>query len=92
MERVNEAGRIFYGAVFAAYQVTAFGLIRLPVRVVRRRSDGHYLTLSKLLGPKATRILSPTFRIRCADMALLIPPTCRSPECSEPISTIGKGP
>ena len=40
-------------------QVTPFGLIRLPVRVVRCRSDGHYLTLSRLLGPKATRLLSP---------------------------------
>lgn len=41
-------------------QVTPFGLLRLPVRVVRARSDGRYLTLSKvLLKPKATRLLSP---------------------------------
>lgn len=41
-------------------QVTPFGLVRLPVRVVRARSDGRYLTLSKvLLAPKATRLLSP---------------------------------
>ena len=41
-------------------QVSPFGLLRLPVRVVRARSDGRYLTLSKvLLKPKATRLLSP---------------------------------
>ena len=41
-------------------QVTPFGLLRLPVRVLRSRRDGHYLTLSKvLLAPKATRLLSP---------------------------------
>lgn len=41
-------------------QVTPFGLLRLPVRVVRARSDGRYLSLSKvLLAPKATRLLSP---------------------------------
>lgn len=28
-------------------QVTPFGALRLPVRVVRRRSDGRYRTLSK---------------------------------------------
>jgi hypothetical protein len=84
---VNQAGRQFYGAVFAAYQqqwlqqrrgeyraerwreidqVTPFGLIRLPVRVVRCRSDGHYLTLSRLLRPKATRLLSPWVEKRAA--------------------------
>ena len=54
------------GAEFSAVrwrlinQVTPFGLLRLPVRVVRARSDGRYLTLSKvLLAPKATRLLSP---------------------------------
>jgi hypothetical protein len=46
-------------------QVTPFGLIGLPVRVVRSRSDGHYLTLSRLLQPKATRLLSPSVE-RCA--------------------------
>jgi hypothetical protein len=41
-------------------QVTPFGLLRLPVRVVRARSDGGYFTLSKaLFQPKATRLLSP---------------------------------
>jgi Uncharacterised protein family (UPF0236) len=41
-------------------QVTPFGLLRMPVRVVRSRLDGRYLTLSKvLLAPKATRLLSP---------------------------------
>ncbi|HET6841928.1 MAG TPA: UPF0236 family protein [Candidatus Angelobacter sp.] len=43
-------------------QVTPFGLIRLPVRVVRERgaTQGGYRTLSKaLLLPKATRLLSP---------------------------------
>jgi hypothetical protein len=50
----------------AIHQVTAFGLLRLPVRVVRRRADGRYFTLSKaLLQPKATRLLSPWVE-RCA--------------------------
>ena len=43
-------------------QVTPFGLIRLPVRVLRERGlrQGGYLTLSTaLLWPKATRLLSP---------------------------------
>jgi len=41
-------------------QVTPFGSVRVPVRVVRRRLDGCYLTLSKvLLAPKATRLLCP---------------------------------
>jgi len=43
-------------------QVTPFGLIRLPVRVVRERGaqKGGYLSLSKaLFKPKATRLLSP---------------------------------
>ena len=43
-------------------QVTPFGLIRLPVQVVRERAKakGGYYTLSKaLLAPKATRLLSP---------------------------------
>lgn len=91
VEVVNQAGREFYGAVFAAYQqqwlegrksqyqaqrwrtidqVTPFGLIRLPVRVVRCRSDGHYLTLSKLLQPKATRLLSPWVEKRALEAAV----------------------
>ena len=46
-------------------QVTPFGLLRLPVRVVRRRRDGRYLTLSKvLLAPKATRLLSAAIEKR----------------------------
>src|SRR5438309_11865986 len=86
MEKVNEAGRLFYAAVFAAFQerwleqrrerftrerwrkikqVSAFGLIELPVRVVRSRDGGHYLTLSRLLQPKATRLLS-AFVEKCA--------------------------
>jgi hypothetical protein len=90
VEIVNQTGREFYGAVFAAYQqqwvqqrrgeyraerwrtidqVTPFGLIRLPVRVVRCRSDGHYLTLSKLLKPKATRLLSPWVEKRALEAA-----------------------
>ena len=51
-------------------QVTPFGLLRLPVRVVRRRSDGRYLTLSKvLLAPKATRLLSPLVEKRALEAA-----------------------
>lgn len=88
---VNQAGREFYGAVWAAYQqqwveqrkeeyqaqrwreihqVTPFGAIRLPVRVVRSRRDGHYLTLSKLLQPKATRLLSPWVEKRALEAAI----------------------
>ena len=90
IEVVNQAGREFYAAVFAAYQqrwlqecrqeyraerwrtinqVTPFGLIRLPVRVVRCRGEGHYLTLSKLLQPKATRLLSPWVEKRALEAA-----------------------
>ena len=90
IEVVNQAGREFYGAIFAAYQqqwldqrrreyraerwreidqVTPFGLIRLPVRVVRCRGDGHYLTLSRLLRPKATRLLSPWVEKRALEAA-----------------------
>jgi hypothetical protein len=90
VEVVNQAGRQFYAAAFAAYQqrwlqqrrahycaerwreinqVTPFGLIRLPVRVVRSRAGGHYLTLSKLLGPKATRLLSPLLEKRALEAA-----------------------
>jgi len=90
VEVVNQAGREFYGKVFAVFQerwlaeragqyraerwrainqVTPFGLIRLPVRVVRSRSDGHYLTLSRLVGPKATRLLSPLMEKRALEAA-----------------------
>jgi hypothetical protein len=53
-------------------QVTPFGLIRLPVRVVRERgvARGGYLTLSKaLLAPKATRLLSPWMEKRALEAA-----------------------
>ncbi|HZD08423.1 MAG TPA: UPF0236 family protein [Candidatus Limnocylindrales bacterium] len=53
-------------------QVTPFGLIRLPVRVVRERgrAQGGYLTLSKaLLSPKATRLLSPWIEKRALEAA-----------------------
>src|SRR5438128_5753645 len=60
-EQWLERGREHYTAVRwrSINQVTPFGLLRLPVRVVRSRADGHYLTLSRLLGAKATRLLSP---------------------------------
>jgi hypothetical protein len=90
VEIVNQAGREFYGKVFAVFQerwlaeraeqyraqrwrainqATPFGLVRLPVRVVRSRSDGHYLTLSRLFGPKATRLLSPLIEKRALEAA-----------------------
>jgi hypothetical protein len=53
-------------------QVTPFGLIRLPVRVVRERgrAKGGYHTLSKaLLQPKATRLLSPWVEKRVLEAA-----------------------
>jgi hypothetical protein len=53
-------------------QVTPFGLIRLPVRVVRERRvvQGGYRTLSKaLLCPKATRLLSPWIEKRALEAA-----------------------
>jgi hypothetical protein len=51
-------------------QVTPFGLLRLPVRVVRARRDGRYLTLSKvLLAPKATRLLSPLIEKQALEAA-----------------------
>jgi Uncharacterised protein family (UPF0236) len=47
-------------------QVTPFGLVQLPVRVVWLRAGKHYVTLSKvLLRPKATRLLSPLVE-KCA--------------------------
>jgi hypothetical protein len=53
-------------------QLTAFGLVRMPVRVVRARSvaQGGYFTLSKaLLQPKATRLLSPWVEKRALEAA-----------------------
>jgi Uncharacterised protein family (UPF0236) len=55
----------------AINQITPFGLIRLPVRVVRSRADGGYLTLSKLLAPKATRLLSPLVEKHALEAATL---------------------
>ena len=40
--------------------LTPFGLVELPVRVVREKASGRYFTLSKVLfRSKATRLLSP---------------------------------
>jgi hypothetical protein len=53
-------------------QLTPFGLIRLPVRVVRERGKekGGYFTLSKaVLKPKATRLLSPWVEKRALEAA-----------------------
>jgi hypothetical protein len=53
-------------------QLTPFGLIRLPVRVVRERglAQGGYHTLSKaLLQSKATRLLSPWMEKRTLEAA-----------------------
>ena len=53
-------------------QLTPFGLIRLPVRVIRERGvmRGGYRTLSKaLLWPKATRLLSPWVEKRALEAA-----------------------
>jgi hypothetical protein len=51
-------------------QVTPFGLLRLPVRVVRSREGGRYFTLSKaLFQPKATRLLSPLMERRALEAA-----------------------
>jgi hypothetical protein len=53
-------------------QLTPFGLIRLPVRVVRERdkAQGGYHTLSKaMLCPKATRLLSPWMEKRALEAA-----------------------
>ena len=53
-------------------QLTAFGLVRIPVRVVRERgvAQGGYFTLSKaLLEPKATRLLSPWVEKRALEAA-----------------------
>jgi Uncharacterised protein family (UPF0236) len=52
-------------------QVTPFGLLRLPVRVVREGRNGFYRTLSKaLLAPKATRLLSPMMERHALEAAL----------------------
>ena len=53
------------------HQITPFGALRLPVRVVRRRRDGRYFTLSKvLLAPKATRLLSPWIEKQALEAAV----------------------
>lgn len=74
-ERWLEERRSDYTAVRwrSINQVTPFGLLRLPVRVVRARasSDGGYFTLSKaLLQPKATRLLSPLMEKRALEAAV----------------------
>jgi hypothetical protein len=52
-------------------QITPFGLLRLPVRVVRSRCDGRYHSLSKvLLAPKATRLLSPAIEKQALEAAV----------------------
>ncbi|HPC61756.1 MAG TPA: hypothetical protein PKX23_13925 [Verrucomicrobiota bacterium] len=41
--------------------LTPFGVVALPVRVVRQKASGRYFTLSQVLfRSKATRLLSPT--------------------------------
>jgi hypothetical protein len=53
----------------AINQVTPFGLLKLPVRVVRARGDGRYFTLSKaLFQPKAARLLSALMERRVLEM------------------------
>lgn len=55
----------------AINQITPFGYLRLPVRVVRRRRDGRYHSLSKvLLAPKATRLLSPAIEKQALEAAV----------------------
>jgi Uncharacterised protein family (UPF0236) len=73
-QRWLQEQRAFYTAVRwrRIDQLTPFGLIRLPVRVVRERAraKGGYHTLSKaLLQPKATRLLSPWVEKRVLEAA-----------------------
>ncbi len=71
-QRWLEESRRDYTAVRwrAINQVTPFGLLKLPVRVVRARGDGRYFTLSKaLFQPKATRLLSPIMERRALEAA-----------------------
>jgi hypothetical protein len=51
-------------------QVTPLGRLRLPVRVIREKRSGRYVTLSKLLRRgKATRLLSPLLEQRATEAA-----------------------
>ena len=73
-QRWLQEQRAYYTAVRwrTIDQVTPFGLIRLPVRVVRERgkTQGGYFTLSKaLLKPKATRLFSPWIERRALEAA-----------------------
>ena len=71
-QRWLEESRSDYTAVRwrAINQVTPFGLLKLPVRVVRARGDGRYFTLSKaLFRPKATRLLSPVIERHALEAA-----------------------
>jgi hypothetical protein len=50
--------------------LTPFGPLALPVRVVREKLSGKYFTLSQiLLGPKATRLLSPALEQEACALA-----------------------
>lgn len=50
--------------------LTPFGLVALPVRVVREKASGRYFTLSKVLfRAKATRLLSPALEQEACAMA-----------------------
>lgn len=56
-------------------QVTPFGLLQLPVRVVQSRANRRYLTLSKaLFWPKATRLLSPVMERRALEAVSISEP------------------
>ena len=51
--------------------ITPFGLTSIPVRVVREKATGNYLTLSKVLfRGKATRLLSPEMEKRACQEAV----------------------
>lgn len=51
--------------------VTPFGLTQIPVRLVREKATGRYLTLSKVLfRGKATRLLSPALEQRACEEAV----------------------
>ena len=61
--------------------ITPFGWARIPVRVLRERSSGKYLSLSKVLfRGKATRLLSPAMEKRACEQATQqnFRPTARS--------------
>jgi hypothetical protein len=69
-ERWLEQRRTDYTAVRwrSINQVTPFGLLRLPVRVVRAKRDGRDLSWSKVLSaPKATQLLSAAIEKRALE-------------------------